>query len=61
MRNIAFVIWMVGFPISETFSAYVNEYLLQKVYSTNTNLITSILVMIIWIFIAVLLYERKQK
>jgi peptidoglycan/LPS O-acetylase OafA/YrhL len=61
MRNIAFSIWMVGYPICCTLDSYVNEYLLNHVDDATTNGITAFIVLFIWIFVGILLYEKKPK
>ncbi len=60
MKNLAFVIWMVGAPIGESLSIYVNEYLCGHKYSDNVTGISAILVMGFYIFVGIKLYEREE-
>lgn len=63
MRNIAFSIWMVGFPISDSASAYF--YQKAGIIAIKTNelgdVTSGILSLATWIIVGYLLYERKPK
>ena len=59
MKNLPFVIWMVGAPIGEAFSSYVNEYLLKNTYSDAVQGIAAVIGVGLYIFVAPLLYEKK--
>ncbi len=59
MRNLPFVIWMIGFPISNSIGDYVHKYLLENTYSNNVELIAAIICLTIWIWIGICLYEKE--
>lgn len=59
MRNVAFAVWMVGFPISNSYSEYVGEYLLGHRYSGEVHAAATFLCLIIWVAVGMALYERK--
>ena len=61
MKNLSFVIWMIGYPFVLSYDDYVNQYLLGKTYSDNTMLISSLIMVAIWIFVGYLLYEKKNE
>jgi hypothetical protein len=56
VRNLAFVIWMLGWSLLSTISSYL-QYLTKKTYSEETELFAAIIMIIIWIWIGKLLYE----
>jgi hypothetical protein len=60
LRNIAFVIWMVGMSLGKTFSEYVDAYLLGRRYSDNVDLMADIVWLIIWFGVGIKLYEPKK-
>jgi hypothetical protein len=60
MRNIAFVIWMLGYSLCSLLHNYF-IFLEGKVYSDNVVVISATINIIIWIWIGCLLYERKEK
>ena len=59
MKNLVFVIWMLGYSITYTFSQYVYEYLLKR--TGYDNPINAAVQLVIWIGIGVLLYEKTPK
>ena len=52
---------MVGMFVADTFSTYVNEYLLGHKYSDNVTGIAAVIYLIIWAGIGMALYERKPR
>jgi|GEM_PF-2098144 hypothetical protein len=60
MKNIAFVIWMVGAPMVEALDSYVNEYLLKNKYPDSAQEMGALVIIIIYIFVGTLLYEKKN-
>ena len=60
MKNLPFVIWMIGYLFVNHIGKYINEYLLKYTYSDTTILISSLISIVIWISIGYLLYEKKN-
>jgi hypothetical protein len=60
MKNLPFVIWMVGAPAVETFGDYVHKYLLKKTYSIEVAGIAAIIFLAMYFFIGYKLYEKKS-
>lgn len=58
MKNLPFVIWMLGFPLTITIDKFVCEYLIKKTYSDSSEAIALIIFLIIWIVVGKLLYEK---
>ena len=58
MKNLSFVLWMIGCPLVNTYSQYVSEYLLKNKYSKNVEGIASLTYLFIWFIVGVLLYEK---
>ena len=59
MNNIVFVIWVIGWPLSQTISAYVYEHCIGREYSANERATGALIQLAIWIFIAIKLYESN--
>ena len=59
MKNIAFTIWMIGWPLSQIISSYVYEYKIGREYTANGRALGTALELIIWVYIAVKLYESN--
>lgn len=60
MRNLPFVIWMVGAPISSSIGQYVNEYLCKHTYSDAVHGIAALITLIVWALVGSILYEKKS-
>ncbi|MFH0755634.1 MAG: hypothetical protein V1910_03180 [bacterium] len=60
MKNIAFVIWMIGAPIGKSLSQYVNEYLCKHIYSDIVIGLVAFIGLVVYIFIGYKLYEKKS-
>lgn len=58
MKNFSFVLWMLGWPLIFDFSAFVNQYLLGKKHSDDVKTPSVIFFVVVWVFIAVILYQR---
>ena len=58
MKNLAFVIWMIGWPLSLTLSRYL-EYLMGKDYSQGVKDAASLTTLVLWILFGILLYEKS--
>lgn len=61
MKNLAFVLWMLGWPIVVNINEYLYYLTTNKVYSDETEFVSAIINLIIWIGIGVRLYEKKEK
>lgn len=61
MKNLPFVIWMVGAPIGEAFSQYVNEYLCGHTYSDIVTGLAAITVAVIYFYVGYMLYEKADQ
>ena len=59
-RNLAFVIWMLGFPIANTLHSYVTRYLLKQVYSDAAECIGALIWFAFYLFVGYKLYEKKD-
>ena len=60
MKNIPFVIWMVGAPIGESVGQYVNEYLCKHTYSDMVTGLAALIGLVVYFFIGYKLYEKKS-
>ncbi len=60
MKNLPFVIWMVGAPIGEAFGQYVDEYLCKHVYSGTVSGVGALIAVVFYCFIGYKLYEKKS-
>ena len=58
MRNLVFVIWVLGWPVGGAVSEYLG-YLRGKRYSEGVEAFNAIICIIIWILIGFLLYEKR--
>lgn len=61
MKNIPFVIWMLGFPFVQTINDFVYKYLLQETYPDSVEAATALVFLMIWIGVGSLLYEKKKE
>lgn len=59
MKNLVFVIWMLGYPIVCRIGQYI-DYLCNRTYSDSALIFAEIIQGIIWIIIGILLYERAN-
>lgn len=61
MKNLAFVLWMLGFPIVISVSDY---FVLQgegKIYSHTIENIVAVILLVLWGFVGYKLYEPNKK
>ncbi len=56
MENIAFVIWMLGFPLVRIIEGYVS-FLIGVNYSDNIKFVAAIVNILLYIFVALRLYD----
>jgi len=61
MKNLPFVLWMIGFPLADNLNSYVNEYLLKKTWSNDVEFVAATICLAIWFFIGYKLYESPEK
>ena len=59
MRNMAFVTWMIGYPLTWTLEDYVTTVLIGKTYSDGTEAAAAFIALCIWGLVGRLLYEGK--
>lgn len=59
MKNIAFVIWMIMYPLTLTASEYV-QYLTGKHYSNDVEALSALTNIIIWIYVGIKIYEKPK-
>lgn len=59
MRNLVFVIWMLGWSISRDLSEYL-QFLRGKTYPETVEGIAAFTWLVAWIWVGVLLYEKKK-
>ncbi len=59
MKNLAFVIWMIGWPLGLTFSRYL-EYLTNQKYSQGVQDTASFVTLVMWVLFGFLLYEKSD-
>jgi hypothetical protein len=58
MKNLAFVIWMLGYPLVDMASIFLHCYLLNKVYTDQIKCVAAVVFLVTWIGVACLLYEK---
>lgn len=56
MRNLAFVIWMVGYPVSTAIVNYIT-YLRRGKFTDGVYATAALLEIFTWIYVGTLLYE----
>jgi hypothetical protein len=61
MKNLVFVIWMLGFPLVLSIDAYVDLYLLQSTYTLTVSGIASAIRICIWFYIGYILFEKDAE
>jgi hypothetical protein len=57
MRNLVFVIWMLGWPLINNLEHLWNPRL--AAYSGDVKIIDALILITIWVWIGKLLYEKK--
>jgi len=60
MRNIAFVIWMLGFPSVAALDKYLNHLSRAPNVTDDVAFLSSAVVLAMWAGVAWLLYERER-
>lgn len=60
MRNIAFVVWMVGMPLVSALDEFIDQYLLGNRYPDSVTCISALIYLVIYFFIGYKLYEGKK-
>lgn len=60
MKNFSFVIWMIFFPISISIGNYL-AHLEGVKYSESTEVISAIVMLVIWIGVGYLVYEKNNQ
>lgn len=58
MTIIAFVIWMLCWPISLSICSYIDSLYSKEVYTDNVKFISALLKLFIWIYVAFLIYNK---
>ncbi len=59
MRNIVFVIWMLGFPLVGEFCLYL-AFKRGRIFESEVLGVAAMIDMVIWIFVGYKLYERES-
>jgi len=59
MKNLSFVLWMLGYPIVIAIDGYLG-FLKGKTYSDHVNFWAALIVIIIWITVGKMLYEKRK-
>ena len=59
MKNLPFVVWMLGFPLFSSVSDYLT-FLQGKIYSDTVEAIMTLISLIIWGFVGYKLYEPHK-
>ena len=59
MRNFAFVLWMIGFPLATSVGRYLS-FLQGENDSLTVEPYTAFAALLIWIFVGILLYEKNK-
>lgn len=58
MKNIMFVVWMIGYPLMHTITDYIYFKMEgKKEYSPEVNFLTACTVLFTWYYIGYKLYE----
>jgi hypothetical protein len=60
IRNLAFVLWMLGAWLISILDLYVNEHLRGRSLPIEVGLVADIVSIIIYVYVACLLYEGKH-
>ena len=59
MKNLVFILWLILFPLSTSIGTFLSRISgNQKEYSENTEAISSLIILIIWVFVSTLLFEK---
>jgi hypothetical protein len=58
MKNLPFVLWMLGYPAINTWSEH---FPTGKTYSDGVEAVAAIIIVVIWVGVGKLLYEPKDK
>jgi len=58
MKNLPFVIWVLGWPLVRSIELYIERYLLKEEDSKETKVIGAIIFIVVWIWIGSLLYQE---
>lgn len=61
MRNLSFVIWLLGFPAVNSFGEFVEYGILQRDHPEGIQVAAELLNLVIWVFVAVHLFETKEQ
>lgn len=63
MRNLAFVIWMIGWPLAIFVGQYLTALMIKSLALEKMATLEKgpIFYTIAWIVVGILLYERKKK
>lgn len=57
MKNLPFVIWMLGYPLVDLASCYVYEVILKRTYSPGVKLAGNLIQLVTWVIVGIFLYE----
>lgn len=58
MKNMAFVIWMLLYPLIETVCNYIDYLKNAEKYSADVIVIGAIVNIVVWILVGKILYEK---
>lgn len=61
MRNLAFVLWLVLYPMAMSYGEYVHKITGGKEYPQSFRILGGLLDVALYIWIAVLVYEKRPK
>lgn len=59
MKNIAFVLWMILFPLASAACDYFS-YLQGKRYTNDVEAFSGLISLVVYIWIAIKLYEKRE-
>lgn len=60
MRNFSFVLWMLLWPFLYSIQSFIEKYFLNKSYSDEIELLSTLISFVIWIIVGAKIYERKE-
>ena len=58
MKNLVFVIWMLGYPLVISIGDYLSSFSPKENYSQPVIILAALTVVIIWGYVGWLLYEK---
>ena len=58
MKNLSYVVWMLGWPLLCSIETFVSRYLLEKTFSSGVEGMAALFNIIVWFVVGKFLYEK---